>query len=86
MANIDPTRKCLVAGAMVPQQRSPLKALRQRCLDCSGGSPNEVTLCAAESCPSWPFRLGKNPYRTVRVMTEEQRAEAAERLRKARVK
>jgi hypothetical protein len=44
-------------------QISPLKALRLKCLDCCCGSANEVRLCTAVDCPSWPFRLGKTPWR-----------------------
>ena len=64
--------------------RNPVKAIRAFCIDCCGGSSNEVKLCTAPKCALYPFRLGKNPYRTKRVMTEEQRAEATERLAKAR--
>ena len=42
---------------------SPLKALRLRCIDCCAGSSLEVRLCTAVSCPSWPFRLSRNPWR-----------------------
>jgi hypothetical protein len=42
---------------------SPLRALRLRCVDCSGGSTTEVRLCTAIACPAWPFRMGKNPWR-----------------------
>ena len=42
---------------------SPLKALRLRCIDCCAGSSLEVRLCTAVSCPSWPFRMGRNPWR-----------------------
>ena len=59
---------------------SPLKALRLRCIDCCGGSAPEVRLCTAVDCPAWPFRMGKNPYRTKRVISEEQRAVMAARL------
>jgi len=41
---------------------SPLKAIRLHCLDCCVGSAHEVSLCAAYKCPSWPFRLGHNPW------------------------
>ena len=34
------------------------KAIRQNCLECSGGSPKEVTLCQITDCPLWPFRMG----------------------------
>lgn len=60
---------------------NPIKAIRAKCLDCSNGSPNEVTLCPVQQCPLWPFRSGKNPYRTKRELTDEQREKAAERLR-----
>lgn len=43
---------------------SPLRALRLKCLDCCNDSAQEVRLCTAVDCPSWPFRMGKNPWRT----------------------
>lgn len=68
------------------KKRSPLKAIRQKCLDCSGGSWHEVSLCWAETCPLYPFRFGKNPFRVKRVLTEEQKEAARERFRLAREK
>jgi hypothetical protein len=44
-------------------QVSPLRALRLKCLDCCNDSAQEVRLCTAVDCPSWPFRMGKNPWR-----------------------
>src|SRR5262249_21373846 len=41
----------------------PLQALRARCLDCCGQQANEVAACSAVECPSWPFRMGTNPWR-----------------------
>ena len=64
--------------------RNPVKAIRAFCIDCCGGNSHEVKLCTAPNCVLYPFRLGKNPYRTKREMTEEQRAAAVERLAKAR--
>ena len=66
--------------------RNPVKAIRAFCVECCGGSSNEVKLCPATECQLYAFRFGKNPYRTKREMTEEQRAAASERLRKAREK
>ena len=63
---------------------TPMKAIRAKCLDCCCGSANEVRLCTAESCALHPFRLGKNPYRAKRELTEEQKATLAERLHKNR--
>jgi len=34
------------------------QAIKANCLDCSGGSPKEVTLCHIANCPLWPFRFG----------------------------
>ena len=42
---------------------SPLKALRLRCVDCCVCSPSEVRLCVSVTCPSWPFRMGRSPWR-----------------------
>ena len=38
--------------------RSPLKAIRAKCLHCSGDSKHEVRMCPVKSCPLWPFRSG----------------------------
>ena len=64
--------------------RNPVKAIRAFCLECCGGSSAEVRECTSNRCPLKPFRFGKNPYRTKREMTEEQKAAAAARLLKAR--
>jgi hypothetical protein len=49
--------------ALGHMRMSPLKALRLRCIDCSGGSASEVRLCALVQCPAWPFRMGESPWR-----------------------
>jgi hypothetical protein len=41
----------------------PLKAIRQKCLDCMCNQRKEVELCPDEECPLYPYRLGKNPNR-----------------------
>ena len=43
---------------------SPIKAIRARCLDCSGGNSSEVRKCTATGCSLWPLRMGKNVYHT----------------------
>ena len=63
---------------------TPLKAIRAKCLDCSAGSAHEVSQCAIPACPLYPYRLGKNPFRKPRELTEEQRREIAERLSRSR--
>lgn len=63
---------------------SQVKAIRQKCLECGEGSANEVKLCPVEHCPLYPFRFGKNPYRQKRELTDEQRENMAERMRRIR--
>lgn len=61
-----------------------LKAIRAKCMDCCGQQPSEVRRCTASACPLWPFRMGSNPWRTAREMSDEERAAAVERLSRAR--
>ena len=42
---------------------TPLRAIRQNCLECCGNSANEVKQCGRSDCPLYLFRLGKNPCR-----------------------
>lgn len=65
---------------------NPVKVIREKCLRCCCDSKREVELCPIESCPLWPWRMGKNPYRKKPVYTNEQKLAIAERLRKARAK
>ena len=59
-----------------------LKAIRLKCLDCCCDSANEVKLCPCEKCPLHPFRFGKNPYRTKKEYTEEEKKAMADRFKK----
>ncbi len=59
---------------------NPVKAIRARCLDCCAGSPMEVRKCSAIKCASWPFRQGRNPFRTKRVISEAERARRTAQL------
>lgn len=68
--------------ALGHEPKSPLEALRERCIDCCAGSATEVKLCTAKRCPSWPFRLGVNPWR--KPLSEEQRQARATSIAKAR--
>lgn len=61
-----------------------LQALRERCVDCCGGSVFEVRACVAVACPSWPFRMGTDPWREKRVMSDDQKAVLRDRLAKSR--
>ena len=67
-----------------PRYASSAKAIRAFCLDCVGGSAQEVRLCPAKKCALYPYRFGKNPFKPKREYSEEERAKMAERLAKAR--
>jgi hypothetical protein len=58
-------------------RHSPLKAIKRKCLDCSGASKSEVRDCALNDCALHPFRQGKNPNRTY---SPEKRARRSEHL------
>ena len=64
---------------------SPIKAIRQHCIGCSGGSKKEVKLCTIKDCHLYPYRLGTNPNRKSRMLTDDEKKEKVEILRKARM-
>jgi hypothetical protein len=68
----------LVAMGHAPM--SPLRAIRTHCLDCCAGSSQEVAKCMALRCPSWPYRMGTNPWRA--RPSDEQRQAMRERGRR----
>jgi len=39
--------------------RSPLRAIRAKRIDCSGGNKAEVRRCPCQTCSLWPFRGGR---------------------------
>ncbi len=63
---------------------NPLRAIREKCLDCTCQQPVEVKECTVKTCALWPFRMGTNPYRSKRTMSPEARAKAAASLAKGR--
>jgi len=67
-----------VAGV---EKRRRGDAIRAFCIDCQGGSPAEVRRCGAIQCPLWAFRMGTDPWRREREISEEQRQAATERFR-----
>jgi hypothetical protein len=70
--------------AMEHEPMSPMEAIRAKCLDCCAGSADEVRKCVAMTCPSWPYRMGKNPWRDVsEAQREAGRRLAAQRAQKS---
>ena len=41
--------------------KTPIKAIRAYCVECSGGSTKEVKFCPIKNCPLYPYRMGKRP-------------------------
>lgn len=56
------------------EPRSPMNAIRAKCLDCAGGQPSEVRACEAVSCALWPFRASVHPYTSARLKNHVQEA------------
>lgn len=48
--------------ATLGHPKSLPKAIRAKCIDCSGGQQSEVRKCVATNCALWPFRMGRNPF------------------------
>lgn len=61
---------------------SAQKAIKAKCLDCCAYQKEEVRQCTSTSCPLWPFRLGKNPYKKKKEFTDEQLEERRARMKK----
>lgn len=40
---------------------TPVKAIRQKCLDCCNGQSAEVRLCTCKACPLYGYRMGHRP-------------------------
>lgn len=76
---LHPSERAATVGELHGGAGAVLKAIRRRCIDCSGGSLAEVRLCKCEACPLHPFRLGKNP--NIRL-SPERKAQLVARLRR----
>jgi hypothetical protein len=62
---------------------TPMEVIRAKCLDCCASSAQEVRYCVAVDCPSWPYRMGSNPFRP--PVSEERKAKLRANTLKARV-
>jgi hypothetical protein len=41
------------------QAKTPLKAIRAKCIDCCGHQVKEVKRCPVLTCALWPYRMGR---------------------------
>ncbi len=55
---------------------TPIKAIRAKCLDCSGGQFKEVRLCSVKSCPLYEYRNGHRPKGEELTITDPDEKEA----------
>jgi hypothetical protein len=46
---------------MIDSALRPLKAMREKCMNCMGNNFNEVKACPVTDCALWYYRLGKRP-------------------------
>jgi hypothetical protein len=64
------------------KQKSPVKAIREFCIECMGGRGTGqnysklITECSSSDCPLYDFRLGKNPFHTQNLSEEERKRRA----------
>ena len=67
--------------------KSPVKAIREFCIECMGGRgcgnnySTLITECASSSCALYEFRFGKNPYNR-KNLSDNRRTELAVHARK----
>ncbi|MGV7222470.1 MAG: hypothetical protein ACQ9MH_13175 [Nitrospinales bacterium] len=69
-----------VAPAFKGNPKTPLKAIREFCLKCTG-APKAVKECKSVNCEMFPFRFGKNPYHT-KTLADEERKRRSDAARK----
>ena len=56
---------------------NPVKVIRLFCKECMCGSSAEIANCTAPKCPLYDWRMGTNPYRKKRILSDDEK----ERLR-----
>jgi hypothetical protein len=45
--------------------KTPIKSIRDKCLDCTAGSRKEIRLCPVIECALYPYRFGKRPTQAI---------------------
>jgi len=58
------------------RKKTPLGAIRAKCLECSGGDTQEVKECELTHCPLFPYRLGIDPSAPLELPKEPAAASA----------
>lgn len=65
----------------VSDNTNVLRAIKLKCLDCSTYNILEIKECPVKNCPLYPFRLGNNPFRKKKELSEEERTKLSERMK-----
>ena len=60
----DENGMCFFHPYRLGRGRPSVKKIREHCMECWGGSCKFVRECGDGDCPTWPYRMGKNPKRT----------------------
>ena len=71
-------KKIVAQGNNEFKYRTPVKAIREYCIDCACGSLSEVRLCPRISCPLYGYRMGKRPKKTAVTGGTQQSSNAQE--------
>jgi hypothetical protein len=63
------------------QQKNPVKAIREMCIECMGGGKpfDLIEGCVSKECALFTFRLGSNPYR--KTMSDARREKARKTMK-----
>jgi hypothetical protein len=41
--------------------KTPMKAIRAKCLDCTCNQLQDIRECTIKKCPLYPYRMGRRP-------------------------
>ena len=55
----------LESGSMGKNMKTPIKAMRAKCLDCTCGSHIDIRKCTVIDCDLYPYRFGKRPTQAI---------------------
>jgi len=48
-------------NTQMTKELTPIKAIREKCMECYNWQYSEVTKCPATDCALWVYRMGKRP-------------------------
>jgi hypothetical protein len=61
MKNVSKLGGQRTGGAKSLGIKTPMKAIRAKCLDCTCDQVAEIRECTIKLCPLWPYRMGRRP-------------------------